>query len=300
MSATVVFSPAKINLFLAVTGRRPDGFHDLVSVAAPLTWGDSLRIEATEKDNDFSLTCDDPAVPRDKTNLVLKAAWAFRAATAWKSGARFHLDKRIPMGAGLGGGSSNAVAALRGLNMLAGEPLSPSRLAELAIGLGSDCALFLPGRPVAMRGRGERVAPLPFSSAARLSGRRVLIFKPGFSIGTPWAYGQLAAQASAGGGEAYWPAAAAEARLAAWCEDATAPADALLFNHLERVAFRKFPALPALLAQLQAKFGLAPRMSGSGSACFALLPENAPVDAIMTAISSACGPATFAVETHLA
>ncbi len=120
----VVAAPAKINLFLAITGRRADGFHDLVSVVAPVEFGDTLRAELAES---FSLTCSDPAVPVDETNLVLKASRAFAAASNWKGGAKFTLEKRIPMGAGLGGGSSDAVAALRVLNTLAGNPLAAPR-----------------------------------------------------------------------------------------------------------------------------------------------------------------------------
>ena len=104
-----VFSPAKINLFLAVTGRRADGYHELVSVVAPLTFGDELTVETgemrPESGEQFSLECDDPQVPVDGSNLVLKAAEAFATATGWKAAVRFRLAKRIPVGAGLGGGT---------------------------------------------------------------------------------------------------------------------------------------------------------------------------------------------------
>ena len=294
-----IFAPAKLNLFLAVTGRRADGFHDLVSVVAPIDWGDTLTVEANGEDRGagdrFSLTCNDPAVPCDETNLVLKAARAFAGATAWGGGARFSLEKRIPVGAGLGGGSSNAVAALRALNVLAGAPLGADALAVLAAQLGSDCALFLPGGPVVMRGRGERVEPLPAEAAARLRGRRVLVFKPSFGIATPWAYAAIAAKP-----EDYLPASEAEARLAAWLRDQAAPPEGILFNNLERVVGAKFLALPALLDELRAKFLLAPRMSGSGSACFALLPDAAPVAAITAAVRAAWGDSALVVETRLA
>lgn len=306
VSATVLPSPAKINLFLAVTGRRADGFHDLVSVVAPLAWGDMLRIEAVEAGGggagDFTLTCDDPAVPVDETNLVLKAARAFQEASNWKGGAQFHLEKRIPMGAGLGGGSSNGVAALRGLNAVAGEPLSRDALLALASRMGSDCALFFQDGPVIMRGRGERVEALPAGVAARVSGQRVLLFKPSFGVSTPWAYARLAAMAGKAVGNAtvYLPAVEAEARLTAWLQNPRAPLGSLFFNNMEQAAFAKFVALPTLLAELQAGFGLAPRMSGSGSACFALLPADAPVAAITAAIRAAWGPDAFVVETTLA
>jgi 4-diphosphocytidyl-2-C-methyl-D-erythritol kinase len=288
-----VFSPAKINLFLAVTGRRLDGFHDLVSVVAPLDFGDELEAQsrvpgpsfakASEggPGSRFSLECNDPAVPRDGGNLILKAAELFAAETKWPGAAHFRLTKRIPMGAGLGGGSSNAVAALRALNRLAGGIATAAQLERMAAALGSDCTLFLRAAPVVMRGRGERVEPLPESAVRRLRGRRVLLFKPGFSISTAWAYARMAQR-----GTDYLPAADAERRLAAWLA-ADAAAGELLFNNLEPAAFEKFVALPLLLEKLRREFGAAPRMSGSGSACFVLLRDE-EVTASMEASIRAC------------
>jgi 4-diphosphocytidyl-2-C-methyl-D-erythritol kinase len=315
--SAVVFAPAKINLFLAVTGRRTDGFHDLVSVVAPLAWGDTLWVESGERGAEcgkqtadggrrraesgkrtadgITLECDEASVPRDEANLIVQAARLFCEATGWREPVHFRLEKRIPLGAGLGGGSSDATAALRGLDVLAGHPLAPAALAELAARVGSDCALFLHGVPVVMRGRGECVAALPAAAAARLRGRRVLVFKPDFGIGTPWAYQRLAAEAPAG----YVPAAEAEARLAAWLADPTAPAEKLLGNNLERPAFAKFIALPALLGELRNRFALAPQLSGSGSACFAFLPDNAPVPDIAATIRAAWGEAAFVLATAI-
>lgn len=299
VDALSIFAPAKLNLFLAVTGRRADGFHDLVSVAAQLDFGDTLRVEAGDrvKAGDFSLTCTDREVPGDETNLVLKAVRLFATATGWTGGAKFSLEKRIPMGAGLGGGSSDAVAALRALSQIVGpaRALAPAALAEVAAQIGSDCPLFLHDGPVVMRGRGERIAPLPPVAASRLRGRRVLVFKPGFGIATPWAYARLAAAAPA----SYLPADEAEARLAAWIDDPKAEAEQLLFNTMEPPAFAKFLALPVLLQELRATFGLQPHMSGSGSACFALLRDDSDVAAIAAAIRAAWGGSAFVAEARL-
>lgn len=276
-----LFSPAKLNLFLAITGRRADGFHDLVSVVAPLAWGDTLEAWSEEREAGnqktaagsprearFTLECDAPGVPVDETNLVIKAAQAFAAASGWGGSVHFKLAKRIPAGAGLGGGSSNAVAALRALNELAGTPLAHAQLETLATQLGSDCALFLRDRPVVMRGRGEQVENLPAGAVARLRGRRVLVFKPSFGIATPWAYRRMIER-----GSDYLPAAEAEARLARWL-GSDAPAEALLANNMQPAAFGKYVAMPLLLGKLRAEFAAAALMSGSGSACFVLLAEG--------------------------
>lgn len=288
----VVPAPAKLNLFLAITGRRTDGFHDLVSVVAPLEWGDTLRAEAA---GEFSLACDRPAVPVDETNLILKAARAFRAATGWSGGAKFFLEKRIPMGAGLGGGSSDAAAALRVLNEFAGRPLDVPKLESLAAQIGSDCPLFLRAAPVVMRGRGERVDSLPPAVRSRLRGQRVLVFKPEFGVSTPWAYAQLVARAP----HAYLPPTEAESRLTAWMNDERASVESLLFNNMEPAAFAKFVALPALVRRLRERFQIAAHMSGSGSACFALLADATPVEAITAEIRAAWGASACAVETRL-
>jgi 4-diphosphocytidyl-2-C-methyl-D-erythritol kinase len=284
--AVSVFSPAKINLFLAVTGRRADGFHDLLSVAAPLDFGDELKAEGrsqtSEDRGQFTLECDHPEVPVDGSNLVLKAAASFANATGWREPVRFTLTKRIPMGAGLGGGSSNAVAALRALNRLSGDKLDAAGLERLAAGLGSDCVLFLRDAPVVMRGRGERVEPLPTGAAVRLRGRPVLLFKPGFGISTPWAYGRMIAR-----GTDYLPAVAAEEQLAAW-----------------------LGALPVLLERLRREFGVAVAMSGSGSTCYALVRDPptgsgqaGPSDVVTRMkhrIRELWGPEIFVREARLA
>jgi 4-diphosphocytidyl-2-C-methyl-D-erythritol kinase len=131
--------------------------------------------------------------------------------------------------------------------------------------------------------------------AGRLRGRRVLVFKPGFAIPTPWAYGRLAATPGA-----YVPAAEAEARLASWTAARDAPAGELLFNSMEPPAFAKFAALPLLLGEVRARFGMESGMSGSGSACFALPREDADAGPVAAAIVEAWGPSALFVDTRIA
>jgi 4-diphosphocytidyl-2-C-methyl-D-erythritol kinase len=293
MSSLVAFSPAKINLFLAITDRRADGFHNLVSVVAPLAFGDTLWFEPRQGGG-VQLECDDPAVPLDSTNLILRAAKLFEETSGKPVHGCFRLTKRIPMGAGLGGGSSNASAALRLLSAAAGESLSAEQLAELAARLGSDCPLFLQPGAVVMRGRGERVDALPVTACARLAGRRLLLFKPGFGISTPWAYKEMAAAPST-----YLSAAQAEARLADWLGRPDLAAESLLFNNMELVAFRKHLALPTLLEAISRQYDLVPRMSGSGSCCFVLLPEGFKSARLVEEIREAWGSEAFVEETRL-
>ncbi len=285
MDALTLFCPAKINLFLAITGRRDDGFHRLVSVAAPLDWGDELAIEEAEA-GEFTLTCDDPRVPTGDENLVLKAARAFAVATKWSGGAHFHLKKTVPMGAGLGGGSSDAASVLRGLNRLAGEPLAVDALSALAATIGSDCPLFLQPGPVVMRGRGEEICRLATDHAKRLEGQRLLLVKPDFGVNTAWAYRAMVARAP----DAYLPEPGAEAKLNTWLESSDATVENLVFNNMEAAVWAKFVALPALAEGLQREVGVALHMSGSGSACFVVLGPDTDESAIRSTVTTAWGP----------
>ena len=290
-----IFSPAKLNLSLAVTGRRADGFHDLISVVAQLAFGDTLRAERRSAEKGATLACDAPGVPTDTTNLVLRAAAGFSEATGWKGGVHFTLEKRVPAGAGLGGGSSNAVAALRSLERLSGIDIDPAHRRDLAAKLGSDCPFFLHEGPVVMRGRGERVEPLAKAAADRVRGRRVLIFKPGFGVATAWAYQTLASTP-----RWYAKGEAEEARLAGWIADESLPLERLLNNTLEAPVFAKWLALPTMLAWLRERHGVEAQMSGSGSACFALMDRETKEDSITATIREGWGKDAFVQATELA
>jgi len=296
MPSLCVFAPAKINLYLAITGRRADGFHELASLVAPLAWGDTLWLEPRPGALADSLECDHPDVPTDATNLVLKAAAAFRRrGNSQTSFIHFILKKDVPAGAGLGGGSSDAAAALRGLNQLAGQPLSAAELHACAAETGSDVPLFLEGAAVIMRGRGEIVEVLPAAARDLLRGRKLVIFKPPFGVPTAWAYARMREH----GSERYIPAAKAEGALSQWLKHPTWES-LPLENNLEYPVFEKYIALPALLAELRSRYNLRCRMSGSGSACFALLELTSPVAAIEQTIREAWGSSAIVRVMHLA
>jgi len=289
------FAPAKVNLFLAVTGQRPDGAHDLVSLAAPVEYGDRLWVVPGASGESDHLECEDPCVPDGDDNLVLRAASAFREKYSLEYGVNFRLEKNIPVGAGLGGGSSDAVAALRALNSLAGRPLDREAMHATAAGLGADCPMFLHSGPVVLRGKGERVEPLPLDAAGMLSGKSLLIFKPEFGIDTAWAYRRLAMRPAG----SYADAGEVENRLADWFKSGK-PVDNLLFNSFEPVIFEKYLALPALLNCLKADFGLPCGLSGSGSACFALLGNRVDAGAVRRKIADFWGAEAFMIETCFA
>jgi len=146
---------AKINFWLEVLGKRRDGYHELSSLMLPVGICDDIRIDVTDKG--ISLACDHPEIPSDASNLAWRAAQAYLEASGWSAGVRLALRKRIPAGAGLGGGSSDAAAVLRGLDRLAPGPLPRSRLEGLARELGADVPFFLRSRPALATGVGEKL-----------------------------------------------------------------------------------------------------------------------------------------------
>ena len=146
-------APAKLNLRLKVTGQRPDGYHDLVSIMIPIDLCDVLRLELTSQ-NQIRLSCEGLSVPTDEKNLAFRAVQSFFTHTGFQKGLTIKLIKNIPVAAGLGGGSSDAAAALRVINEICGNPLSLSELHALAVGLGADVPFFLESKPSLVSGIG--------------------------------------------------------------------------------------------------------------------------------------------------
>ena len=256
-------SPCKINLLLNILGKRPDGFHELETVMHPVNLCDLLSF--TRRGRGIQLTCSEPTLPTDSSNLVHRAAAVFLSTAAVTEGAGIHLEKRIPLAAGLGGGSGNAAATLLGLNELFGRPLSEFQLTELAKSLGSDVPFFLQTKPALATGRGENIQPLDFFPALR--GAFLLLVHPGFGISTAWAYQQLRRFPAALNGR---PGRATE--LISLLQTPTlATAGAAFYNSLESPALLKYPLLALLQAFLRDNGAAATLMSGSGSTTFAVL-----------------------------
>lgn len=282
-----LFSPAKVNLLLAVTGKRDDGFHDLVSLVTPLDVGDFLEVAVSGEAGSVQFTCSESSVPLGAENLVVQAVEAFRRVTGCNWGLTIHLEKHIPMEAGLGGGSSNAATTLLALNELTEKPLDMEALSELAATLGSDCPLFLHRTPLIMRGRGEQIEPLSAEASESLKGQAIAVFKPSIGISTPWAYGVLAEHPSY-----YADSVAVEKRLESWkkCE---LPLEKLLYNSFERPVFEKFVAFPTLFDRIRSELGLRPLMSGSGASCFCLLPDLAMQESLEVLVKDAFSDSVF-------
>ena len=251
-------APAKINLSLRVLHRRPDSFHEIETRMIPLDLSDEIEVEtvaATPDGSGIELVCSDPSLPTGDGNLAYRAAALFKARLGREMPPiRITLAKRVPHGAGLGGGSSDAATVLLALDGLTGAHLRASQLATLAAELGSDVPFFVYRRAAVCRGRGEIIEPVPASPVLP-----IVLFKPEFPIPTPWAY-QRWRDARELPGVLY------SAQVFPWGE---------LVNDLERPVFEKYVVLADLkmwlLEQPEVTGAL---LSGSGSTLFAVLREG--------------------------
>ena len=278
-------SPCKVNLLLNILRRRPDGFHELETLMHPIGVFDELSFD--RKVQGIELQCSDPTLPTDDRNLVYRAAKVFLDAAGVKEGMRIRLEKRIPLAAGLGGGSGNAATTLLALNELFGGPLASDQLSNLASSLGSDIPFFLQDKPAIATGRGEKIEPLDFFPA--LKGAAFLLVHPGFGISTAWAYQQLHLHPGAVDGKA-----GRARKLAALLESGTLKAAAPEFyNSLEAPALEKYPLLAIFQDFFRDNGASATLMSGSGSTTFAVTETVAAGEALAEKFLSKFGTTTW-------
>lgn len=287
MSAALsVAAPAKVNLFLRILARDDGGFHQIETLLATLDFADELVLERSP--GGVVLHVEGPAPTDPRENLAGRAAFAFFRAAGIDEGVTLHLEKRLPSGAGLGGGSSDAGATLRGLNRLFGEPLTLDALMRVGAELGSDVPFFVAGAPLALAwGRGERLLQLP-----PLPPAPALVLAPDFTIRTKDAY---AAVAKARGARAC----ASEGRaldldtLASWEGVAR-----LAENDFEPVLLGSHPALARPLGVLRRSRALFALLSGSGSALFAIYSREEERAAAMETLAAE-GVGTIVAATTL-
>jgi 4-diphosphocytidyl-2-C-methyl-D-erythritol kinase len=248
-----ILAPAKINLSLRILGGRADGFHEIETLISPISLYDKIDVEKQNRGIDF--TCDDPTLSTGEDNLVVRAAKAFFEKTKIKNGVSIKLEKEIPHGAGLGGGSSDSAATLRALNELFEAKLSREELARIGGTLGSDVPFFLFESAAVCKGRGEIVEP------ARLKTKlSILLLKPEFGVSSAWAYSHWQ-NSKAVPGVSYKP---------------QSVDGQTLVNDLERPVFEKFVFLSQLKSWLTKQSEVsAALMSGSGSTVLAVMKDNA-------------------------
>jgi 4-diphosphocytidyl-2-C-methyl-D-erythritol kinase len=273
-----VLAPAKINWNLRVLHRRGDGFHEIESLVTAVTLYDEIEFMPGH-DSDRAVSCDDPAVPCDQSNLILRAAALLARASGCDFGCACRLSKRIPVGGGLGGGSSNGAAALLALNRLWKLNWPIESLSPLAAELGSDVSFFLHGGSAVIGGRGERVRPVQLGWQGWIA-----LLMPDFGVSTPAVYrAWRPAPAPAGPIEGDRSAGAVE-----WMRAS--------FNMLEEPAMRVCPELGALWEHANRLTDRPVRVSGSGSTLYTAFQTRNEAERFAETAASALGLRTAVVR----
>ncbi len=274
---TIFYSPAKINLFLQVREKRQDQYHALASLFQAISLCDELTIELAANDH---WTSSHPNLPLDEFNLIIQALHLFREKTDCQFKFAIHLEKKIPLQAGLGGGSSNAATLLWAVNQLCNYPVELTQLVNWASLLGSDVPFFLSQGTAYCTGRGEIVCPLP-----PLPTEAVIIVTPSQGLATAEVYQHF--------------------RAPSFLFNSLAPPDPIkammsfyegkphYFNDLEASAFSLMPALALLKKQLQAAGFKTVLLSGSGSSFFCLGQSQVPIDQVLIDLNCQIQPVHF-------
>ncbi len=257
MISTAALSPAKINLMLKVLGKREDGYHDLYSVMQPVTLYDNITIEAGEGAG-IAIECLNADLPSDSSNIAFRAAELFLDRTGIKKRVFITIDKKIPVGAGLGGGSSNAATVLMALNTLLDGGLKERELMEMGACLGSDVPFFILKGPALATGRGEILERIT------LPGCHYILVNPGFQVSTAWVYGNLDLTKNL------------ENNTLTYSRQAFGGCEQIkerLFNDLEPVTAARHPQVSRLKEMLMENGASGALMSGSGPTVFGIFDE---------------------------
>ncbi|RLD14056.1 4-(cytidine 5'-diphospho)-2-C-methyl-D-erythritol kinase [candidate division KSB1 bacterium] len=265
---------AKINLGLKVLNKRADGFHNIETFFQQIDLHDDIAIEPTS-DGRIHLTCSDKDCPTDAGNLAFRAAAMLKKyLNAPSLGCRIHIEKRIPMGGGLGGGSSDAATTILALNTLWGASLPPTQITELAAGLGSDVAFFTIGGLALGTGRGEKLLPID----DKISYTGILVY-PGIHISTPWAYKNLNLSLTNSDKIGKFIDFIRElGRFDQW--------QSRLPNDLEAPVFRVHRSLQNIVAELYSAGAFYARMSGSGSSLYGLFDTPGKAEAAQSLLKN--------------
>lgn len=262
----MLFAPGKVNFGLRILGRRADGYHLLESLFLPIDLGDDLRLALRDEPGvALSFSGEVAGVPADARNLAVRAAQAFFAAAGCGGGVAIELEKRVPSPGGLGGGSSDAAAVLRGLAALLPGRLPPERLRPLALGLGADVPFFLDPRPAWVGGIGERIEPAP-----GLPSFTLLLAHPGVPLATAAVYAQYDASATS----LTPPRPGPSIRGLLALRDEARALQSLVVNDLEPPATQLCPDLAELRKEIEATGALAVSLSGSGPTLFGVFASE--------------------------
>ena len=293
ISKVCVPAPAKINLFLSVGEKRADNFHELRTVLSKVQLYDLVTIRKTERQGSTTISCPGNIEIANEQNLAVQMVNYWRTVTGCEDGIDLLIEKKIPMQAGLGGGSSDAVSTLIGLNLLSHQKLSFDELLDLSARVGSDCPSFLLRGACVASGRGEQIREVKPDASKEISGKRVLLFKPSCGFSTADIYGRYRV-----GDSLFSDTNQMDERIERWESGQLSLID-LMYNDLSGPVLKKFIFITVLFEELRERFKLKPMVSGSGSCCFFMIPEGCDLEPIKQLIRDSWGKDIFLTEAKL-
>jgi 4-diphosphocytidyl-2-C-methyl-D-erythritol kinase len=260
-------APAKINLTLRVVGKRADGYHLLDTIMVPVSLYDEIEIHQIRRTAAvrarypalIEIRCNHPQVPLGQGNIAYRAAELLMRKAKIRQPVAIRIRKKIPVGAGLGGGSSDAAAVLVGLNRMWKLRLSVRQLERLALRLGADVPFFIQGKPARARGIGEKLSLLP-----KMRRRWLVLVYPGFPVATAWVFGNLPLKLTKVGVNT----------SIATLRESPDKLDTLLINDLEQVTLRRYPEIVRIKSLLSLAGAAGALMSGSGSSVFGVFKSK--------------------------
>jgi 4-diphosphocytidyl-2-C-methyl-D-erythritol kinase len=279
-------APAKINVGLRIVGKRADGYHLIDTIMVPVSLYDEIFITKVAPKNRrnsslLTLTCDNPAIPNGAGNLAYRAADLMLKGMDIDQPVKIHINKNIPLGAGLGGGSSDAAATLIGLNRLLRLDYSAPGLRKLGLSLGADVPFFLGGKPARAQGVGERLTPIK-----SLLWKWAVIVYPGFPVATGWVYQNFQAKLTKP---------IANTSIISLLKKSVGQRR-ILVNDLESVTLARYPRIKTIKKKLVEEGAAGALMSGSGSAVFGLFDSRGKAARAFTRLKKEDGVETFLVR----
>ncbi len=275
MQTLSLSSPAKLNLRLDVLGKRSDGYHDLLMVMERISLADEIDLKLTERG--IVITSDDENIPADETNIAYKAAKEILAYSSRNVGVEIHIKKRIPVASGMGGGSSNAAAVLKGLNQLLKLKLPREKLMAIGAKIGADVPFFLFEGPAIASGIGDQLKKIK-----KIPKMSFVVVNPGIKVSTEWAYKSLGLNGRNTNGDK---------KLQELPSTFNNKKDVvkILNNDLEKVTIKEYPVIAQVKELLLAHGAIAAQMTGSGSSVFGIFPDKAILDKNFSKIENKAG-----------
>ncbi len=276
MQSLSLSAPAKLNLRLDILGKRPDGYHDLLMIMDRIDLCDEVELRVIERG--INVFCDDKTIPEGEANIAYRAVKEILAYSSRNVGVEVHIQKRIPIASGMGGGSSNAAAVIKGVNQLLKLKLPREKLMIIGAKIGADVPFFLFEGPAIASGIGDQL-----KKVKKIPKMSLMVVNPGIPVSTEWVYKNLRFNGSSSGNGRAHPASQVLSEIPQ-IYNTRKDVVRVMNNDLEKVTMKEYPVVAEIKKLLLSYGAVASQMTGSGPSVFAIFPDRASVDKAVSKI----------------